>query len=851
MLPRRPACCRALQRPKQALSSTKSIWISNALLLSTFQCFLANSKGTRRHGSFVPGPLESRRRMGKRRMAYRADAGTPMFGSGEPWAWMGDIKDLSWRWKAPTSSATRAARTEIIPRWLALWPYPPNIPMSTELETAAGWLPKDATFGREKLLAFQQELSRTDADQHAICLKFNQYLMQSIKIGTVDEDVLYESLSIVTDAINSAFDDVALAVKRKLEFYHAIWGGILSCKVLPLVTFRATTMDHLLEHISTLPVSAKMRALARDILNTVSVSQLEGMNSSIQSLVNSWSLSWLAINNKLFSAQSCKALMSYATAAVEASHLALLNSKQELTKIWEVEGKIDVDYSRLVINELRKEINFAIKTVKKCEALFFPVRSSIMDLAHTLQNVAPSALNPIIESCTHNIIERYRNGRDILPSDETNIRISLLTLVSHLPNASQELFVQTWQAFDTQHWNWRVAEDIGCDFILSHMVSQGFIKDPAWLKNIFEASPDSPTLKDYGFLLVSLYKQEKDWSGPLYLFRLLLALNKHYSVYKAFGTAGHNGLKLPAEFIRPLLSSVALVNPRIAFSMYSLCVPHMYSKKHFDLSLCPDFVISMIHDDKIGPQRIWKALGIPIYENLRRGSRYRRVHRSPHQLSPTWIALLTEMATAFSVSKARPQRVAFRNVSQCLLHLRRHRIPISPEMSRALSYAGITREILRENWVSKERLHWILTIVAAVEGQHVRNTVEATVELWWKKMEQLSISTRHLRLVPAANAGSMKEEISPGKEMAMFAPIVDARQGTCLNEEASAEAQLTPHQDKSDSRHRNRLSQKPSPPAVRQRILQESKSALPKKRNEVHSKEVAKMVTYTPLAPTS
>lgn len=802
MLPRRPACCRALHRPNQALPSAESIWISDALLLSTFQRFLVNSQSTRRHGSFVPGPLESRRRMGKRRMAYIADAGTPMFGSGGPWAWMGDIKSLSWRWQAPTSPMTRATKTEIIPRWLALWPYPPDIPISTELESAAGWLPEDATFGREKLLAFQQDLCQEDANKLAICAKFNQHMKQSIKLGVVDEDILRESLSFVTDQIHIVFVDAALAATRKMAFYQAVWGGIISCKVLPIDTFRATTMDHLLDHISALPVSLKMRELARDVLNTVSKSQLAGMNRSIQSLINTWSLSWLVVDNKLFNIRSCDGLMLNAKAAVEASYLALLGSQSQLTKTWKEEGKVDLKNAQQVIDELKEKISFAIKTIKKCEALLFPVRRSINELAHTLQKVTPSALNSIIETCTHNIIQRY--GHRIMASDDTNIRISLLSLVSHLPNASRDLFVQTWRALDTQHLKWRVAEDIGSDFILSHMISQGFIKDPAWMRNNFEASPDSPTLKAYGDLLISLYKQDNDWSGPLYLLHLLVALDKHHSVYKAIETIAHRRLNLPVESIRSLLTSVAHTNPRIAFSMYNLCVPYMHSKKNVDVSLCPDFVISMIHDAQIEPQSIWKALGIPIYENLRRGNRYHRVHKSSHELSPTWIALITKMATAFSISEARPQRVAFRNVSQCLLHLRRYGVPISPELTRALSYSGITREIMRENWISKERLHWILSIVEAGEGKSVSDKIEATVELWWRKMEQLSINTRHLRLGPVTSTGSAT------KEKAMASEVQQALEDPTL-------------QNRGEKRT----------------------------RVQVESNKAAKMATYTPLNPTS
>ena len=50
-------------------SSTGHIWITDELLHDTFDrfCSLCTPKG-RRHGSNVPGPLEARRRLAKRRM---------------------------------------------------------------------------------------------------------------------------------------------------------------------------------------------------------------------------------------------------------------------------------------------------------------------------------------------------------------------------------------------------------------------------------------------------------------------------------------------------------------------------------------------------------------------------------------------------------------------------------------------------------------------------------------------------------------------------------------------------------------------------------------------------------------
>lgn len=48
------------------------LWISDDLLAATFRRFV---NGQRRHGSYVPGPLEARRRLAKRRNTVLASMG--------------------------------------------------------------------------------------------------------------------------------------------------------------------------------------------------------------------------------------------------------------------------------------------------------------------------------------------------------------------------------------------------------------------------------------------------------------------------------------------------------------------------------------------------------------------------------------------------------------------------------------------------------------------------------------------------------------------------------------------------------------------------------------------------------
>lgn len=66
----RHACRHALKPP--ATPTLDYLWVSDDLLAATFRRF---ANGQRRHGSCVPGPLEARRRLAKRRNTALASIG--------------------------------------------------------------------------------------------------------------------------------------------------------------------------------------------------------------------------------------------------------------------------------------------------------------------------------------------------------------------------------------------------------------------------------------------------------------------------------------------------------------------------------------------------------------------------------------------------------------------------------------------------------------------------------------------------------------------------------------------------------------------------------------------------------
>lgn len=98
-----PGCSQAVRR--QILATSEGLWVSDSSLSRAFERYCAVSPAARRHVSFVPGPLESRRRLGRRHMAelysFQSHASLP------PWA-LNVPTDLGrWNWQAPTSPEDR------------------------------------------------------------------------------------------------------------------------------------------------------------------------------------------------------------------------------------------------------------------------------------------------------------------------------------------------------------------------------------------------------------------------------------------------------------------------------------------------------------------------------------------------------------------------------------------------------------------------------------------------------------------------------------------------------------------------------------------------------------------------
>jgi hypothetical protein len=140
------------------------------------------------------------------------------------------------------------------------------------------------------------------------------------------------------------------------------------------------------------------------------------------------------------------------------------------------------------------------------------------------------------------------------------------------------------------------------------------------------------------------------------------------------------------------------------------------------LSSIPELVFALIDSRIAGKiEAIFDLLNRPDYAN----SLPVNLRSTPqNSLSRERIQLVHHVAYAIAKSPLLSSRAAFRQVCECLDYLRDRGAPLSSLMSRALVHAGVTRTLQDGTWLSTERFQWILSFVRRLEGDKVADSLD-------------------------------------------------------------------------------------------------------------------------------
>lgn len=202
---RPPVCGQSVRR--HIRTPSEGIWVSDAALARAFERYCAASPAARRHVSFAPGPLEGRRRLGRRHMTelytFQAHASLP------PWAFDMPADLENWNWYPPTlrnkpanSSATGQAEDNSLRNLLGLLSARAETSAPAEAE-ADVFRPAEDDIERDMQWLMEQTRSKDSADIQPSVDIFIDSLKAHARNGILTPSHIYE-ISITLPAILAA-----------------------------------------------------------------------------------------------------------------------------------------------------------------------------------------------------------------------------------------------------------------------------------------------------------------------------------------------------------------------------------------------------------------------------------------------------------------------------------------------------------------------------------------------------------------------------------------------------------------------------------------------------------------------
>lgn len=716
------ACRRAVQRKLPKPSDT--IWISEDVLHHTFQRFARFSTTTKRHGNFVPGPLEARRRLGKRRMAYasKSTPTSPFQLEDRLWnMWNEFWQDRTiFQWEAPTarSSTPQAPVNEHIPS-LAAQPSP-----SAQTSEFGGygkqktWMwvtPVDVTLFQESI--YGTKSSTTDE----LCLAFNIKLAEAIKLQTISLKTLELIVSKdVTENMRNAIEDPVQFEQRCLGLYKTVWGAISTCEANQHTDPDGVISNQILYRLSEMPITGEVQATATSLIRSASISQRrimgKGLHQLICALAQSWSSNLEPTDAELRSVDAAEAT----TATLRAGH-QLLDLRGLVTSLHHRPiNSADITKAREASESIRFKILKARAAFGKARESNFPVEHSVTELATALATISKRRYEiwRIIEPCSHRIANLLK---DMPEESASRLKYHWLSLISDLTPRHWRLFVEAWQILEPSGGS--LDESIASTIILRDWVNRKLIKRPYVVQNAWKSIPNSH--RKLSTLVTLLGNHGSLCHYKAYnIIAVLSALGKSAVIPQLIYAIQGCGIRFHWTARAKILRRMTLLDHHAAFEVYNILKGDTYYLPH-----CPEFVVSLIQDIKLRPQLIWDIIGIPSHRTSRpKGDRL--LDFSNDRLSQDMKDLLREMASAFSQAEHLRPRVAMRNVVNCLVTMRASGERLPTSMIRSLTHAAITRELLDRGCVSRERLAWVIKWIRNVEGEDVGVVVDVMIHRW-------------------------------------------------------------------------------------------------------------------------
>ncbi|KAK0618353.1 hypothetical protein B0T17DRAFT_335407 [Bombardia bombarda] len=746
MTPHTSHCCRTLQR--QIISSKDSVWISDSLLDAAFEryCRVSNaSKTWRRNASHVPGPLESRRRLGKRQLG-----GLHAFQDASPPGWAFPVPmDLSqWQWEPPSSiSALRYNRLDrqaqaaaanwissTLPGWLGDWVpqvAPDSVPTLSDLAPSGTATTQEPPFLRAELDSFLLSVANAPMDvlvldtQH-ICRKLRQHII----LGEMAAEHIMSISDEVWGALNSRFEDCSAGHGMVMALYSVVVDGIATSRVFTPHLLNASFWNTMLIRISKLPLDDELCNLfgrIMPILPTVHHDEvLEGLLSMLNAYFNAWGSSPKWIDGAEISRLIGTASESYDRVQELLWGLPVTIRRSARDKLKQATSS--------TLQSARAELDAACDALASANAAMTAQTHYVQTLSKSMEAIGLQKHRQLLDAANQLIVEQT----PITSTRRHELRYNWLCVLAQLPRVNQEfLFESSAYLSESSLAVKPMSSAEVCSLILYQWVTRGYLKNPARVYKEYQGLCLRHGDEAFASLAVAIsLKEDFKTRSKLYfsLWKFLTKLdrsNEMVESLRGFSRTGLVGL--------PTLQALAYSarNHYVAMDLRKLYVDRIQKpgQSEWNPAIFKKYAEKIVSDPSLPAGVIWQVLDIDMFQDKDRSLRS-KMRRHLGTFGTHRAAIVKEMAASFSNTPHLRNRVAFRHVSRCVRFLEEHKDGLSPPVVKAL-YHVVARDMREGRPGRTTRLRWFLAVVHRNFGAELATGCRLALERWRIKLKEI------------------------------------------------------------------------------------------------------------------
>ena len=691
----------------------------------------------------MPGPLESRRRLGKRQIG---DLNTVHSTPSLPiWA-LSNAPDLTkWQWEAPNLPSDREERQRRQQEQLSFsgWPsisWPvgvrqwvkdklaPNIAldMPESVTPAAAPITRRAQHGVEAAVhsisaAFQNDVEDfcallTNASMETITSEFDHLsskFQQYLHLNHLSKDDIYLLSARLWDALDGRFAGCSTGDSLFISLYSSILAGIRTCRVPERSAIDADFRLTLLLRMSSLPVQEASYDLFEGVMDSIPSTDIDLVSDGILAVLGNMVRSWPSSG----SGKELARPREWLTTA-EAGSIELQSLLHVIDESLQLPGNLG--HAKEHLNQakiLHKRMYNILHSVEDTT----PIDPRIRKISRALQSASPETHTRIFDAAT-----RLVEDLGILHT-ESHQRLSYnwLSILAQMPLVNQDHLFDTAAKLLTDT-DLALSDSLDtrqvCSLALSQWESRGYLKFADEVRHEYERICQGNPSTALASLMCAIFStQPNEYRGVFVSFcRFLTRLNRLSDLGPSFQALG------ATQLVRvSLLQEIARAadNHRTAMDLHDLYKYHLHLKggPEWDPAVYRGYIKRIVADPSIRPSRIWELLDIDMYEEgpgFRKSFKIPPADKSRHR--GVWgtrrISFVEGMIVQLSEETRLSNRVAFRHVSQGVRFLEAHKGTLPTPVVKAV-YNVVARDLINGQPGRTTRLRWFLRLVHKHVGE--------------------------------------------------------------------------------------------------------------------------------------